>query len=145
MADSYSAVGTNALKLVGDGAAGIGPYTKFGTVVLTAIKVTSTSVNFTTTPEAANSNLYKAVKALQMGAEVFYVGKPTSSGSNNFVALVNSATLQRGGRGASAYGGTDDTGDTTFEALEEIITNALGQSANDTTIAEVVLTGPTFA
>ena len=145
MADSYSAVGANALKLVGDGAAGIGPYTKFGTVVLTAIKITSTSVNFTTTPEAANSNLYKAVKALQMGAEVFYVGKPTSSGSNNFVALVNSATLQRGGRGASAYGGTDDTGDTTFEALEEIITNALGQSANDTTIAEVVLTGPTFA
>jgi hypothetical protein len=145
MADSFSAVGTNALKLVGDGAAGVGPYTKFGTVVLTAVKVTSTTVDFTTTPAAANSNLYKAVKALQMGAEVFYVGKPTASGSNNFVALVNSATLQRGGRGASAYGGTDDTGDTTFEALEEIITNALGQSANDTTIAEVVLTGPTFA
>jgi len=145
MADSFSAVGVNALKLVGDGAAGIGPYTKFGTVVLTAIKVTSTSVDFTTTPEAANSNLYKAVKALQMGAEVFYVGKPTSSGSNNFVAIVNAATLQRGGRGASAYGGTEDTGNTTFENLEEIITNALGQSANDTTIAEVVLTGPTFA
>jgi hypothetical protein len=145
MADSYSAVGTNALKLVGDGASGIGPYTKFGTVVLTAVKVTSASVDFTTTPAAANSNLYKAVKALQMGAEVFYVGKPTASGSNNFVALVNSATLQRGGRGASAYGGTDDTGDTTFEALEEIITNALGQSANDTTIAEVVLTGSTYA
>ncbi len=145
MADNYSAVGTNALKLLGDGASGVGPYTKFGTVVLTAVKVTSSSVDFTTTPAAANSNLYKAVKALQMGAEVFYVGKPTSSGSNNFVALVNSATLQRGGRGASAYGGTDDTGDTTFEALEEIITNALGQSANDTTIAEVVLTGPTFA
>ena len=145
MADSFSAVGTNALKLVGDGASGVGPYTKFGTVVLTAVKVTSATVDFTTTPAAANSNLYKAVKALQMGAEVFYVGKPTASGSNNFVALVNSATLQRGGRGASAYGGTDDTGDTTFEALEEIITNALGQSANDTTIAEVVLTGPTFA
>ena len=105
MADSFSAVGTNALKLVGDGASGIGPYTKFGTVVLTAIKVTSTTTNFTTTPEAANSNLYKAVKALQMGAEVFYVGKPTASGSNNFVALVNSATLQRGGRGASASAG----------------------------------------
>ena len=145
MADNYSAVGTNALKLLGDGASGVGPYTKFGTVVLTAVKITSATVDFTTTPAAANSNLYKAVKALQMGAEVFYVGKPTSSGSNNFVALVNSATLQRGGRGASAYGGTDDTGDTTFEALEEIITNALGQSANDTTIAEVVLTGPTFA
>ena len=145
MADNYSAVGTNALKLVGDGASGVGPYTKFGTVILTAVKVTSSSVDFTTTPAAANSNLYKAVKALQMGAEVFYVGKPTSSGSNNFVALVNSATLQRGGRGASAYGGTDDTGDTTFEALEEIITNALGNSANDTTIAEVVLTGSTFA
>ncbi len=145
MADNYSAVGTNALKLLGDGASGVGPYTKFGTVVLTAVKVTSATVDFTTTPAAANSNLYKAVKALQMGAEVFYVGKPTASGSNNFVALVNSATLQRGGRGASAYGGTDDTGDTTFEALEEIITNALGQSANDTTIAEFVLTGPTFA
>ena len=145
MADSFSTVGTNALTLVGDGAAGVGPYTKFGTVVLTAISITSTTTNFTTTPAAANSNLYKAVKALQMGAEVFYVGKPTASGSNVFVAIVNSATLQRGGRGASAYGGTEDTGNTTFENLEEIISNALGNSANDTTIAEVVLTGSTFA
>ena len=145
MADSFSTVGVNALTLVGDGAAGVGPYTKFGTVVLTAISVTSASTNFTTTPAAANSNLYKAVKALQMGAEVFYVGKPTASGSNVFVAIVNAATLQRGGRGASAYGGTEDTGNTTFENLEEIISNALGNSANDTTIAEVVLTGSTFA
>jgi len=145
MADSFSTVGVNALTLVGDGAAGVGPYTKFGTVVLSAISVTSASTNFTTTPAAANSNLYKAVKALQMGAEVFYVGKPTASGSNVFVAIVNAATLQRGGRGASAYGGTEDTGNTTFENLEEIISNALGNSANDTTIAEVVLTGSTFA
>ena len=145
MADSYSAVGVNANKLLGDGSAGVGPYTKFGTVVLTAVKVVSATINFTTTPTISNSNLFKAVNALQMGAEIFYVGAPTASGANQFVAIVNSATLSRGGRGASAYGGTDDTGDTTFEALEEIITNALGQSANDTTIAEVVLTGPTFA
>ena len=145
MADSFSTVGVNALKLVGDGAAGIGPYTKFGTVVLTAVQVTSATIDFTTTPSAANSNLYKAVTALQMGAEVFYVGKPTSSGSNNFVAIVNSATLSRGGRGASAYGGTEDTGNTSFESLEEIIGDALGTSGSDVTLAEVALTGPTFA
>ena len=145
MADSYSAVGANANKLLGDGAAGIGPYTKFGTVVLTAVQVTSASIDFTTTPTAQNSNLFKAVNALQMGAEVFYVGKPTSSGSNNFVAIVNSATLSRGGRGADAYGGTADTGNTSFENLEEIIGDAIGTSGSDVTVAEVTLTGPTFA
>ena len=62
MADNYSAVGTNALKLVGDGASGVGPYTKFGTVILTAVKVTSSSVDFTTTPAAANSNYIKQLR-----------------------------------------------------------------------------------
>jgi hypothetical protein len=145
MADSYSAVGVNANKLLGDGAAGVGPYTKFGTVVLTAVKVVSATINFTTTPTISNSNLFKAVNALQMGAEIFYVGAPTASGANQFVAIVNSATLSRGGRGASAYGGTDDTGDTTFENLEEIIGDALGTSGSDVTVTEVSLTGLTFA
>lgn len=145
MADSYSAVGVNANKLLGDGAAGVGPYTKFGTVVLTAVKVVSASVDFTTTPTAQNSNLFKAVNALQMGAELYYVGAPTSSGANQFVAIVNSATLSRGGRGASAYGGTEDTGNTSFENLEEIIGDAIGTSGSDVTVTEVSLTGLSFA
>ena len=145
MADSYSAVGVNANKLLGDGASGVGPYTKFGTVVLTAVKVVSASIDFTTTPAASNSNLFKAVNALQMGAEIFYVGKPTASGANQFVAIVNSATLSRGGRGADAYGGTADTGNTTFENLEEIIGDAIGTSGSDVTVTEVVLDGLTFA
>jgi hypothetical protein len=88
MADNYSTVGVNALKLLGDGAAGVGPYTRFGTRQLQAISVTSSAYNLTTTPAASNSNIFKAVNALQVSAEVFYVGKPTASGSNVFVAII---------------------------------------------------------
>jgi hypothetical protein len=51
----------NARKLLGDGASGVGPYTRFGTPQLQAIKIVSATINFTTTPAAANSNMFKAV------------------------------------------------------------------------------------
>ena len=148
MADLYSTtvgsttVGANSLRLLGDGAAGIGPYTRFGTPTLTALKIVSTAVNETTTPTISGSNLQKIVNALQSHAEIFYVGIPAS----DFVTvIVNSNTVSRGGRGAAAYGGTDDTGETTFENLETIVSLALGQAVTDVAITEVVLTGGTFA
>jgi hypothetical protein len=51
-------VDTNARKILGDGASGIGPYTRFGTPQLQALKIISATINFTTTPAATNSNLY---------------------------------------------------------------------------------------
>jgi hypothetical protein len=135
MADSYSTVGTNALKLLGDGAAGVGPYTRFGTRQLQAISVTSSAYNLTTTPAASNSNIFKAVNALQVSAEVFYVGKPTASGSNVFVAIIASNTEQDG---------TSTTNDGTWTTAEANILAALGGSGS-VTIAAVELTGLTFA
>jgi hypothetical protein len=148
MADLYSTtvgsttVGANSLRLLGDGAAGIGPYTRFGTPTLTALKIVSTAVNETTTPTISGSNLQKIVNALQSHAEIFYVGIPAS----DFVTvLVNSNTVSRGGNGAALFGGTNDSGETTFENLETIVSLALGQAVTDVTITEVVLTGGTFA
>ena len=135
MADNYSAVGTNARKLLGDGAAGVGPYTRFGTRQLAAVKVVSSAYDFTTTPAAANSNLYKAVNALQVSAELFYVGKPTASGANQFVAIIAATTEQDG---------TSTTNDASWTDAEANILAALGGSGS-VTITAVELTGLTFA
>jgi hypothetical protein len=147
--------GSNNKKLIGDGASGVGPYTRFGTRQLTAISVTSAAVNFTTTPAASGSNLSLAVNALQGFGEVFYVGKPTASGSNVFVALIALNTANAGGQGAGAFGGTADSTNiekldesdnaATFESIETVVSLALGQAVTDITVGSVELTGLTFA
>ena len=142
MADLYSSIGGNARKILGDGAAGVGPYTSFGTPKLQALKIVSSAVDETATPAAANAAMFKIVNALQQHAEVYYAGIPAA----NFVTvLVNGNTVSKGGNGASLYGGTDDSGETTFENLETIVSLALGQAVSDVTITEVALTGGTFA
>jgi hypothetical protein len=133
-------VGANTRKVLGDGAAGIGPYTGFGTPKLQAIKVVSATINFTTTPTASDSNLSKAVRGLQNLAEIYYVGKPTASGANQFVALINANKADSGdGFGAST------SFDGSYENLEDEIGAQLGVAENDITITEVSLTGLTFA
>jgi len=146
MADLYgvAAAGTsvnvdaNARKLLGDGASGVGPYTSFGTPTLVALKIVSATINFTTTPTIANSNMSKAVAGLQSRAEVYYVGIPTASGANQFVALVHAEDSGNG------YGASTSM-DGSYENLEDAIGAALGVSENDITITEVALTGLTFA
>ena len=146
MADLYgvAAAGTsvnvdaNARKLLGDGASGIGPYTSFGTPTLVALKIVSATINFTTTPTIANSNMSKAVTGLQSRAEVYYVGIPTASGANQFVALVHGEDSNDGYGASSTFAGG-------YENLEDAIGAALGVSENDITITEVALTGLTFA
>ena len=145
MADLYgvAAAGTsvnvdaNARKLLGDGAAGIGPYTSFGTPTLVAIKVVSATINFTTTPTIVNSNMSKAVTGLQSRAEVYYVGKP-ASGPNQFVALIHGEDSGDGYGASSTFAGG-------YENLEDAIRTALGTAEDDITITEVALTGLTFA
>lgn len=142
MADLYTVSGVtdNARRLLGDGASGVGPYTSFGTPKLQAIKVVSATINFTTTPTVSNSNLAKAVFALQDLAEIYYVGIPTASGANQFVALVNINKTDAGDGYATA--GTDDG---SYENLEDVIRTALGTAENDVTITNVTLTGLSFA
>jgi len=146
MADLYgvAAAGTsvnvdaNARKLLGDGASGVGPYTSFGTPTLVALKIVSATINFTTSPASANSNMSKAVTGLQSRAEVYYVGVPTASGANQFVALVHAEDSGNG------YGASTSM-DGTYENLEDAIGAALGVAENDITITEVTLGGLTFA
>ena len=146
MADLYgvAAAGTsvnvdaNARKLLGDGASGVGPYTSFGTPTLVALKIVSATINFTTTPTIPNSNMSKAVTGLQSRAEVYYVGIPTASGANQFVALVHGEDSNDGYGASSTFAGG-------YENLEDAIGAALGVSENDITITEVALTGLTFA
>jgi hypothetical protein len=145
MADLYgvAAAGTsvnvdaNARKLLGDGAAGIGPYTSFGTPTLVAIKVVSATINFTTTPTIVNSNMSKAVTGLQSRAEVYYVGKP-ASGPNQFVALIHGEDSGDGYGASSTFAGG-------YENLEDAIRAALGTAEDDITITEVALAGLSFA
>jgi hypothetical protein len=135
----------NFTKTLGDGASGIGPYTRFGTPQLTAIKIVSATLDFTTTPNIANSILSKVIRGVQAaGVDIFYVGKPHAS-TDGVVMLVTSNTLPRGGRGADLLGGTADTGETTFENLEETISLAAKGANGDITVTEVVLTGVGFA
>ena len=130
MADLYSTLGSNALKTLGDGASGIGPYTRFGTPQLTAIQVTSTALNESTTPAIQNSNLSKVVRGVALFAEIYYVGKPDAT--NGIVFLVNNNTLNRGAN--------ED-----FEEMEDAIRAITGQAEDDNTVTEVSLTGLTFA
>lgn len=140
LSGNYATVGGNAKKLLGDGASGVGPYTSFGTPKLQAVKVVSATIDFTTTPTIVDSNLSKAVRGLQNLAEVYYVGKPTASGANQFVALINTNKTDSGdGYGAST------SFDGSYENLEDSIGAALGVAENDITITEVALTGLTFA
>jgi hypothetical protein len=131
-------IDANARKVVGDGASGIGPYTNFGTPVLTAIKIVSATINFTTTPTIANSNMYKAIAGLQSRAEIYYVGKPTASGANQFVALIHAEDSGNGYGASTSFDGS-------YENLEDAIGTALGVAENDITVTEISLTGLTFA
>jgi hypothetical protein len=146
MADLYATaiegttVGANSRKLLGDGAAGVGPYTSFGTPKLQAIKVVSATINFTTTPTITNSNLAKAVFALQGLAEIYYVGIPTASGANQFIALINVNKTDIGD-GYATYGSDDGS----YENIEDVIRAALGTAEDDVTVTNVALTGLTFA
>jgi hypothetical protein len=132
-------VDANARRLLGDGASGVGPYTRFGTPQLQALKIISATINFTTTPTVANSNIYKAVTALQSLAEVYYVGIPTASGANQFIAMVHLNKTDAGdGFGASS------SADGSYENIEDAIRAALGTAENDVTVTDSTLTGLSF-
>ena len=150
IAASY--LSANNYKLLGDGASGVGPYTRFGTRQLAALKIVSTAINETTTPAIRYSNLQKIINALQGFTEIYYVGVPDS---DFITVLVAKDTLNAGGTGADRFGGTADTtgidGDgtwataATFESIETVISLALGQAVTDVEVTAVTLTGGTFA
>ena len=142
LSGDYATIGGNALKVLGDGTAGVGPYTRFGTPQLQAIKVVSSAYDFTTTPAATNSNLSKAVQGLQQLGEIYYAGVPTTSGANQFVALINLNNTFNGATQGS--GSTAGSADGSYTAVEADILAELGGSGT-VTITNVTLTGLSFA
>lgn len=135
-----TSITTNARKILGDGTSGAGPFTRFGSRELQAIKVVSATVNFATGYTAANSNFYKAVNAIQERAEIFYIGIPQNT-ANGFVALISKVNSDSG----DGYGSLSSA-DNTYDNLEEKIDVAVnGSDTGDITITNVTLTGLTFA
>ena len=134
-----TSITTNARKLLGDGASGVGPYTSFGTPKLQALKIVSATINFSTTANAANSNLYKAVTALQTLAEIYYVGVPGNT-ATGFVVLVHLNKTDTG----DGFGASTSYNDT-YENIEDGLRAALGTAEDDVTITNVTLSGMTFA
>lgn len=129
----------NARKLVGDGSSGAGPYTRFGSPQLQAIKIISATINFSTNYTNANSNFSKVVRALQDYAEVYYVGIPGNTGTG-FTALVNASKNDTG----DGFGSSTNF-DGSYENMEDGLRAAIGTSENDVTVSNVTLTGLTFA
>ena len=145
MADIYSTVGANARKLVGDGASGAGPYTRFGTPQLQIIEIagvhSASAVDFTRGAVAANapntssgaytdanSNLAAAVNALQGFAEVYMIGVPSAT---EFCAVIHKNTANSG----------DSTTTTTGYGLMEAAIKAAIKADTSVTITELTLTG----
>ena len=145
MADVYSTVvesttvGANSRKILGDGTSGAGPFTRFGTPQLQAIKIVSATINFSTSYTDSNSNFSKAIRALQDDAEIFYVGIPGNT-ATGFTALVNLNTVDSGDGD-----GYDAVWDGSYENIEDAIRTAIGTAENDVTVTNVTLTGLTFA
>jgi hypothetical protein len=147
MADLYTTVvegttvGANSRKVLGDGASGVGPYTRFGTPQLQGLKIISSNYNFTTTPTVSDSNLSKAVRGLQELGEIYYVGIPTASGANQFIALIN---INNTFNGASQGSGTTEaSANGSYDAIEADILAALG-GVGTVTITNSTLTGLSF-
>ncbi len=145
MADVYATVvegttvGANTRKVLGDGTSGAGPFTRFGTRQLQAIKVVSATVNFSTSYTGSNSNFSKAIRALQERAEIYYVGIPGNT-ATGFTALISSINSDSGDGYAD-----QSSADGSYENLEDVIGAAIGTAENDITITDVTLTGLTFA
>lgn len=133
-------VGANSRKVLGDGASGAGPFTRFGTRQLQAIKVVSATVNFSTSYSATNSNFSKAIRAIQDRAEVFYAGIPGNT-ATGFTVLISSVNSDSG----DGYG-AQSADDGTYDNLEEAVDVAVnGSDTGNITITNITLTGLTFA
>jgi len=133
-------VGANSRKVLGDGTSGAGPFTRFGTRQLQAIKVVSATVNFSTSYTATNSNFSKAIRAIQDRAEVFYAGIPGNT-ATGFTVLISSVNSDSG----DGYGAAS-TDDGTYDNLEEAVDVAVnGSDTGNITITNITLTGLTFA
>jgi hypothetical protein len=130
-----------ALTGVANGA----PLLTFNTPNLQMFKVVVEDVNLTTTPEAANSNWSKVIRAVQVTSEVFAVFAPAFADSDStfcflapdFNTNAGAATPTGSAQAAIAASGG------TFSVLKAAIEDAIAGST--ATVTRVALAGTTVA
>ena len=101
------------------------PLLTFSTPNLRGYKVVIVGVDITATPEAADSNYSRVVRALQVTSELFAVFAPAVSGGGDSTIVYMAPDFNTN---PGAMGGTGDpvTGTETFSILEAAISGALG-------------------
>lgn len=99
------------------------PLLTFSTPNLRGYKVVITGVDITVTPEAANSDYSKVVRALQVTSELFAVFAPSVSGGGDSTIVYMAPDFNTNPGGMT---GDPVTGTETFSILESAISVALG-------------------
>ena len=118
------------------------PFSNFGTRQLRFLKVTATSdgstpVNFTDASFAAFSNVSVAIRAIQVGAEIWQVFRPGTAG---FLVAVSEDTINDSDASSNVAGGLGGgASTTTYTDLETAIAQALNSTLNVTTATAVVV------
>ena len=119
------------------------PLLTFSTPNLRGYKVVIVGVDITATPEAADSNYSRVVRALQVTSELFAVFAPAVSGGGDSTIVYMAPDFNTN---PGAMGGTGDpvTGTETFSILEAAISGALA-GAPTVAVTTSTCTGVTWS
>lgn len=116
------------------------PLLTFSTPNLRGYKVIITGVDITVTPEAADSDYSRVVRALQVTSELFAVFAPSVAGGNSTIVYMAPDFNTNPG----ATSGDPVTGTETFSILEAAISGALA-GAPTVTVTTSTCTGVTWS
>ena len=116
------------------------PLLTFSTPNLRGYKVIIVGVDLTATPEAANSDYSKVVRALQVTSELFAVFAPSVSGGGDSTIVYMAPDFNTN---PGATTGDPVTGSETFSILEAAISGALAGAT--VTVTTSTCTGVTWS
>jgi len=117
------------------------PLLTFSTPNLRGYKVVITGVDITVTPEAADSNYSRVVRALQVTSELFAVFAPSVSGGGDSTIVYMAPDFNTN---PGATSGDPVTGTETFSILEAAISGALA-GAPTVVVSTSTCTGVTWS
>lgn len=130
-ANYLKAVQSPGAALAGLSAADTVPLLTFNTPNLRMFKVVVNGVDLTSSPEAANSNWSKTVRALQVTSELFAVFAPAVAGGNStFCYMAPDFNTNPGATtNGSIHANAVDTTNHTFSIVEAAIVDATAASS----------------
>lgn len=142
-ANYLKAVQSPGAALAGLTASDTVPLLTFSTPNLRLFKVVVNGVDLTSSPEAANSNWSKTIRALQVTSELFAVFAPSVAGGNStFVYMAPDFNTNPGATtNGSVHANAVDTTNHTFSILEAAIVDATG--ASSVVVTRAAMTGLT--